>query len=234
MRSRLILFAFILCPGFPVWSAPPDDNAKKLEDILVKLDRSAAAFHGMTADLKETAHTAVINEDQIESGAIRIKRSKPGDTRMLVDFQGPDAKVVQLQGQTLRIYLPKIQTVDEYDLGKNKALVDQFLLLGFGATRQDLAASNQIRYGGAETVRGQPAVRLELIPKSAEALQRFQKIDLWLSAETGYPLQHKIYQPGGDYQIFAFENLKMNPPDLSDASMKLKLPKDVRTERPQH
>lgn len=204
---------------------PPDD-------ILTKLDHAAATFRAMSADLRETAHTAVIDENQVESGRIWMKRARPGDTRMLVDFTHPDPKTVQLQGDTLSIYLPKRNTVDEYSLGKNSSVVVQFLLLGFGTTRSDLSAANAVEYGGAETVNGRPTIRLVLIPKNKEVLQHVEKIELWLSPDTGYPVQHKIYQPGGDYLLFEFTNLKMLP-DLSDSNLKLKLPKDVKKEKPQ-
>lgn len=228
---RSILALALFCSGVPGFGA--DANTKTLDEVLSKLDRSAAAFHGMTADLNETAHTAVIDEDQTQNGTIRMKRVKSGDTRMLVEFAPPDAKIVQLQGQTLSVYLPKLKTVDEYDVGTSKSLVDQFLLLGFGTTRADLEQANRIEYGGTEMIRGHEAARLVLTPKGSEALKHFQRIELWLSPDTGYPLQHKIYQPGGDYQLFVFDNLKMNPPDLTDSAMKLKLPKDVKVERPQ-
>jgi outer membrane lipoprotein-sorting protein len=204
---------------------------QSLNDTLDKLDRSAAAFKSVTADLKQTAHTAVINEDNVESGTIHIKRAKPGDTRMLVEFTKPDAKLVQLQGKALDIFLPKLNTVQEYDVGKNRALLEQFLLLGFGTTRKDLEAANDLKFGGSDTLNGKSAVRLDLTPKSADIRKQVTKIELWLSPETAYPLGHKVHQPGGDYQLFQFENLKMNP-DLPDSALKLKLPKDVKKEYP--
>jgi len=219
-------FALLLLLCAPAWCADP------LDDILNKLDHAAQSFRGMTADLKQTAHTAVINEDNVESGTIRMKRARPGETRMLVEFREPDPKMVQLQGQTLDIYLPKIKTVQEYSLGKNSNLLEQFLLLGFGTTRKDLSAANEIRLGGAETLNGRSAVRLILTPKSKEVLQRVQKIELWLDPQTGFPLQHKIHQAGGDYQLFVFENVRMRP-DLSDSDLHLKLPRDVKIEKPQ-
>ena len=33
-----------------------------------------------------------------------------------------------------QIYYPKSNTVEEYDLGKERAMIDQFLLLGFGSS----------------------------------------------------------------------------------------------------
>jgi outer membrane lipoprotein-sorting protein len=227
MRTRLLRLTLLalLCASRSSFADP-------LDDILAKLDRAAASFRAMSADLRETSHTAVIDENQVESGRILMKRAHPGDTRMLVDFTQPDPKTVQMQGDTLSIFFPKRNSVTEYSLGKNSSVVVQFLLLGFGTTRNDLYASNAVQYGGPETVGGRPTVRLVLIPKSKEVLQHVQKIELWLSPDTAYPVQHKIYQPGGDYLLFQFTNLKMLP-DLSDASLKLKLPKDVKKERPQ-
>ena len=222
---RLALFTAVLVTGQRGICADP------LDDVLTKLDRSAAGFKGMSADLTQTAHTAVINEDQVESGNIRMKRSKLEDTRMLVTFLKPDQKTVQLQGHTLDIYLPSSQSEEEYSLGKNSALIEQFLLLGFGTTRADLESANEISYLGSETVNGHAAAHLQLIPKSKDVLTHIKKIELWLSPDTGNPLQHKIFQPGGDYQLFVFSNLKMNPADLSDASMKIKAPRNVKIEK---
>ena len=150
---------------------------------------------------------------------------------MLVDFSQPDPKSVQLEGTVLDIYLPKLNTVQEYELGKNSGLIERFLLLGFGTSRNELASANDISYEGADTVSGHPATKLLLKPKDKEVLDKVQKIELWLASDTGYPLQHKIYQAGGDYQLFAFTNLKMNP-NLPDSAVKLKLPKNVKKETP--
>ena len=207
-------------------------RADQLEDTLDRLDKAASSFKTMTANLKQTAHTAVINEDNVESGTIRIKRPKPGDTRMLVEFTEPDVKSVLLQGSTLSIYLPKIKTVQEYEVGKNRSMIEQFLLLGFGTSRKELAAANEIQFGGEETRGGKPAVRLDLTPKGEDVRKHVSKIELWISPETGYPLGHKIYQPGGDYQLFEFSNLQINV-NLPDSAFKLNLPKDVKKERPQ-
>ena len=205
--------------------------AHPLGDVLTKMDKAASSFKSMTADLTQTAHTAAIDENQVSVGKIKIKRDRPGDTRMLVDFSQPDVKSVQLEGTLLDIYLPKINTVQEYELGKNSTLIERFLLLGFGTSRNELTAANDISYEGTETLDGRTAAKLLLKPKEKEVASKVQKIELWLAADTGYPLQHKIYQSGGDFQLFVFTNLKMNP-NLPDSAVKLKLPKNVKKETP--
>jgi outer membrane lipoprotein-sorting protein len=206
-------------------------SADPLDDILTKLDRAATGFKSMTADLTQTAHTAVIDENQVSVGRIKIKRDRPGDTRMLVDFSQPDLKSVELEGTLLDIYLPKLNTVQEYSLGTNGSLIERFLLLGFGTSRNELAAANDITYEGPDVVNGHASAKLLLKPRDKEVSSKIQRIELWLATDTGYPLQHKIYQNGGDYQLFVFTNLKMNP-NLADSAVKLKLPKNVKKETP--
>ncbi len=212
--------------------AVPAFAADSLDSVLSRMDKAAGSFKSMTANMKQVSHTAVIDQDNTEIGTIQLKRPKPHDMRMLVELSAPDAKTVSLQGQTLDIFLPKINTVQEYDLGKSRALIEQFLLLGFGTTRKELTDANQVRYLGEETVNGHKAAKLELVPISKEVLQHFKKIELWLSDDTGYPAQHKMYQPGGDYILVTFSDLKVNPV-VSDAALKLKMPKGVKKEYPQ-
>jgi len=51
-------------------------------------------------------------------------------------------------------------------------------------------------------------------------------------AENGYPIQQKFYQPAGDYMVFTYSGIKINP-DLADSALKLHLPKNVKREYPQ-
>ncbi len=203
-----------------------------LDSVLSRMDKAAISFKSMTAKMKQVSHTAVIDQDNTEIGTILLKRPKPHDMHMLVQLSEPDAKTVALQNEKLDIFLPKINTVQEYDLGKSRALIEQFLLLGFGTTRKELTDANNVRFLGDVTVNGQKAAKLELVPKAKEVLQHFKKIELWLSDDTGYPAQHKMYQPGGDYILVTFSDLKVNP-SVPDAALKLKLPKGVKKEYPQ-
>ena len=204
--------------------------AGPLDELLARMDATAASFKGMTAKIRRVSHTEVINEDNIDSGAVTLRRSKPREVQMLVEFTEPEPKSVAFQGRKLEIYFPKILTVQEYDLGKSRALVEQFLLLGFGSTGKDLAANYTMKSLGEETVAGRKANRLELIPKSAEALQHLKKVELWIAAEGGYPSQQKFFLAGGDYTLVTYTDVSLNPP-LSDAALRLKLPRGVKHEQ---
>ncbi|HWB87158.1 MAG TPA: outer membrane lipoprotein carrier protein LolA [Bryobacteraceae bacterium] len=206
------------------------DNS--LESVFARMDRAASSFKGLSADLKKVSHTAVINEDTVDIGTILVKRPKPHQVRLLVKIQQPDPKDVYIEGHKVQIYTPKSATVQEYDLGKNKNLIDQFLLLGFGSTSAELKSAYNIQLVGADSIAGQSAARIALVPKSPDVLAHLLKVELWISDATGIPVQQKFYLPSGDFNLATYTNIKLNP-DLPDSVMKLNVSKDVHWEYPQ-
>ena len=80
-------------------------------------------------------------------------------------------------GKKAELFYPKINTVQEYDLGKQSGMVEQFLLLGFGTTGKELAANYGVKLVGEETVGGQKAYHLELKPKTSTMREKLTKLD---------------------------------------------------------
>ena len=212
------------------WGAPAADGS--LAATLARMDEAAAKFKGLQADVQKIAHTAVINVDSVDAGSIAVKRPKPYDIRVRIDFQSPNPRQVMIEGVKGAIYYPGINTVQEYNLGKSRSLVEQFMLLGFGSNSKDLESAYTIRLGGPETVAGQKATRLELIPKSQDVLAHLKRVDLWISDAMGIAVQQKLYETGGDYLLATYTNIKLRP-NLPDSAVKLDLPKSVKREYPQ-
>jgi len=211
--------------------APAADNS--LPAVFRRMDQAAAKFKGLKADVKKVAHTAVINEDSVDTGTIVVRVPKPHDLRMLIDFQQPDQKKVMIAGTKVDIYYPKTQIVQEIDLGKNhRGQVEQFLLLGFGSNSKDLQSAYNIRLVGPESVSDEPAMRIELVPKSKDLLAQFPKFELWISDATGIAVQQKMYQPGGDYSLATYSKMQANA-NIPESDVKLNLPKGVHWEYPQ-
>ncbi len=226
MRFRAAIIAALLCP-----IAALPDTADSPNEVLARLDRAAASFRTLSADVRYVQHTAVINEDSVDTGSMRLKRAKR-DMQMLVDITAPDRKTVVLHDHTVEIYYPKMQEVQEIDIGKHRELVEQFLLVGFGTSGKELAAAYGINVLGRETVSGKETTWLELVPKSAEILKNMIKLELWIPAADVYPVQQKFYFPSGDYKLVTYTNVRMNPP-LGDSDLKVRLPKDTKRVFPQ-
>ena len=229
MHSRFLVVA--LFPATFAAAQPAQSGNAALAPVFARVDKAAAGFKGLTADVRHLTHTDFVNEDSVDTGTIKLKRPKPNDTRVLIEFTEPDPKKLVFQGRKMEIYYPRMNNVDEYDLGQERALVDQYLLMGFGATSQDLQNAYSIRLLGEETVAGQPATELELIPKSNDVRQQVKRFQLWISEKNGVPVQLKFY-PSGQYVVFTYTNIRVNP-DLPDSALKLQLPKGTTKHYPQ-
>ncbi len=103
--------------------AVPGQNHWTLEATMKQLDQESRNFHSLTADIERTKVTVVVNDKSTESGKLFVRR----DDKMRIEFAEPDAKTLLRSGNDLFLYNPKIKQVEEYDLGKHRALVDQFL-----------------------------------------------------------------------------------------------------------
>jgi outer membrane lipoprotein-sorting protein len=218
------VFALIAACSFTLMGQP-------LTEIFARLDKSAAGFRAMTADVKQTVHTAIVNDDSAENGTVKLRRAKPGDVRILLEFTTPNRKTVSVDSDQCRIYLPKANTVQVYDLRSRREVVQQGLLLGFGATSEEIKAKYEVSLIGTEAINGQPTSHLKLVPRSKEVLQSLKQADLWLSDSLGVPMQQRVVTGGsGDYTQLTYSNLQMNPV-LSDKDLKLSVPKGVQIQQ---
>jgi len=224
-------FGAILVLAFTSSLTAHPNAPDSLESLLERMDRTAGSFRSFSADLRSVAHTAVIDEDDVSTGIMLLKRTNHG-IDVLIEFTAPDRKSIALHSQKAEIYYPKMQTVEEYDISQYRALADQFLLIGFGTSGKELASAYNMKVLGADDVAGLPVTRLELVPKSAEVLKNLKKLELWIPASADYPVQQKFYLAAGDYRLATYTNVKRNPP-LSDSDLKLRVPRNVKRVSPQ-
>jgi len=210
---------------------PNPVQAATLEETLARMDRAAEGFRALTAKIKSTTYTALIKDTEVKSGKLTLLRPKLKELKMLVEFETPAPQSVAFQGRKALIYNPKLLLVQEYDLGKQSSLVEQFLLLGFGTPGSELKKSYSIKWLGEETVSGSRCDHLELTPKSEEVLKYARRIEVWISQPEGITMRQKVNKPSQDYQLYEYSDIKVNPP-LTEESVRLKLPKGVKKETP--
>lgn len=207
-------------------------HAAGLDEALARMDKAAVGFRGLVANVTKTSYTALIKESTVESGIMTLYRPKPKDMRVLIEFTRPEAHAIGFQNKKAQIYMPKANVVQEYDLGKQSSLVDQFLLLGFGTPGSELKKSYAVKYLGIETLNGIRTDHLDLVPNSEEARKAFRHFEVWVSQADGITVRMKAHQPSNDYVLFEYSDIKVNPP-INENSVKLKLPKGVKKETPQ-
>jgi len=199
-----------------------------LEDVLKKLDSEAAGFRGLSADVERTKVTVVVNDRSTDKGTVLVKGS-----RMLLQMAPPDARTVLKTGDSLFVYTPGLKRVEEYNLGKNRALVDEFLLLGFGTPGQQLQQGYQVSLEGEPTLDDKKTVELQLVPKEQSVKNQFSKIQIWFDESSWLPVQQQLYETGsGDYSIVHYSNMMKNPA-IQDSQFKPHWPKGTQSIKPQ-
>src|SRR6185312_5334781 len=89
-------------------------------------------------------------------------------------------------------------------------VVDEFLLLGMGATGGDLQSKFTVTLAGAEPLAGKPTIHLTLVPREAATRAKVPHLDLWYDPTTWVAVQQQIWQPGGDYHLVALSAVQVN------------------------
>jgi outer membrane lipoprotein-sorting protein len=222
--AALTTFAFAAC----ALHASQNPAHWTTDSALDKMDKSAADFHSLTADIEQDKYTEVVKDTSVETGHIFVRR----DQKMRIELTKPDPKTILRTGDSLFIYTPKIKRVEEYNLGKHRSIIDQYMRLGFGTKSQDLRKSYDINLTGEEEIDHHKTLLLELIPKSEEIRKQITKIQMWVDESSWLPIEQKFYEAGGgDYFLVKYSNMMKNL-KISDAKFKQDWPKEANRVKP--
>jgi outer membrane lipoprotein-sorting protein len=196
--------------------------------VLQMMDKSAKDFHSLTADLENVKYTAVVQDKSTETGQIWVHR----DQKMRIEITKPEPRTMLRTGNSLFIYNPKLNRVEEYDLGKNGSMIDQYARLGFGTKSEDLKKSYQVSVSGEEELDHKKTVVLDLTPKSEQMRAQITKIQMWIDEASWLPIQQKFYETGaGDYILFHYTNMMKNL-KINESKFKQDWPKNASHEKP--
>lgn len=222
---RLLALWLVACTapvGFAA-SARQNHSSWTWSAVREQLDREAKDFRSLSASMERTKVTVVVNDRSTEHGDILVRGDK-----MLLQFTAPDKRTILRTGDNLYIYNPGLRRVEEYNLGKNRALVEQFLQLGFGSRGSELEKNYQVKLLPEQRIEDQSVVVLELTPKSAQVRHEISKIEIWVSEATWLPVQQKFYEAGsGDYSVVRYFNVVRNP-NIPDSRFRPNWPKGTQ------
>lgn len=215
--TRILLSAFVLAAAA---------RADSLEGVLHRMDEGAKKFKSVTANLKEVNYTAVLQESSTQTGDLRLLRRKNGVIGVM-HFDPPEETTISFGGHMVEKYYPKVNNLERYDLGKNAAQIDEFILLTFGAAGSDLSKNYDLKFAGTETIDSTPCGHIQLTPKSPEAKKIATTIEMWIPESRPYAIQQKVNEPSGNYVLNSYTNVKLNPP-LSDSAFEFKPPPNAK------
>jgi outer membrane lipoprotein-sorting protein len=218
VAAKTLFFWFVVIGSLSTaaaWAQVAGES-HEMERVLAHMDIAARNFRTTEASVVWDQYQKVIDETETQKGKVYFRR-EGGEIQMAADFVEPDKKYVIYSGGKVQVYQPKIDQVNEYNPGKNRSDVESFLVLGFGGGGHDLKKSYDVKFLAAETVDGIATGKLELIPKSDRLRNNIARIWLWIDPERGIAVQQQLFEPGGDYRLAKYSEIKINQ----------KLPADV-------
>lgn len=201
--------------------------ADSADAVFARVDAAAKSFKGMTADLTDTEHHAIVNDNDVSKGVARFLRAKGNSIRALIIWNDGSGGL-EYNGKEGKLYNAKTKTVDVVNLSGKQSTVNKYLALGVGASSAELKAEYEVAYLGDENVGGQTTSHLRLVPRVHDPASSLKQADLWYGAN-GLVVQQKISHPSGDYQIMLYSNIKLGP--IPEKEMELQVPKGVTVQK---
>jgi outer membrane lipoprotein-sorting protein len=226
--SLLFLFLILICAAGLTRVSGSQNTAWTVDGVLDMMDKSARDFHSLTADIEHIKYTDVVKDTSSETGKVFVRR----DEKMRIEFMQPDRRTILRNGDSLFVFTPKINRVEEYDLGKNREMVDQYVLLGFGTKSENVRKSYLVTLIGETELDHKKMVELELTPKSDQVRKQIARIQMWIDEASWLPIQQKFFESGSeDYLIFHYTNVMKNL-KIGDSEFKQDWPKGVSRIKP--
>jgi len=215
---RIVVAALVLA----AWSAgqsgvesvAAQSRPAHLEAVLHQMDVASAGFKSAQADVRQEIFTKIVADTDTKSGSIYFKRAG-GATEM--GMKMPD-QIVAFKGGTLRVFDVAANHVNEFSTaGKNQALAETFLTLGFGGSGRDLDKQWTIEDKGQEQMSdGKQTVaveQLDLVSKDPAVRKQLAHATIWVDPARGVSLKQVLtFSPSGDTRTAVYTNIRMNQP----------------------
>jgi outer membrane lipoprotein-sorting protein len=229
-KRRIWAAAVLLCMtlGVPAWAQSGNSD---LEATLSKMDAAAESFRSAQASFVWDQYQKVVDETDSQKGTVYFRRQDK-EIQMMADITEPEPKSVLFSGGKIQVYQPRIERVTPYDPGKNRAELENFLVLGFGGRGHDLLKSYDVKFLGTEKVQDTSASKLELVPKSVKMRNNVSRIVLWIDPARGVSVQQQFFEPSGDYRLAKYSQIQLNH-KLADNVFKLKTTSKTKVVTPQ-
>ena len=191
----------------------------RLETVERQLDEASAGFKSAQADLRQELFTKIVDDTEKQAGMVYFLR-KGGSTQMGIKMLPPEEKIVEFKDGKLRVFKPGANHVDEFSAsGKNQALTETLMTLGFGGSGSDLKKAWTIDDQGTEQMSdGSKTVaveKLDLVSKDETVRKNYTHITVWIDPARGVTLKQVFFaasegKPSGDTRTAFYTNIRLN------------------------
>ena len=189
--------------------APPSGD--ELKTVLAQMNQSASTFRTAQANFRFDQYTSVVRETDTQTGEMFLRRTHNGtDAALRVDKPDPKQVVFTQKDCKLRFFQRGINQVTERDACGDRADIDTYMSLGYGARGDDWLKSFNVSLAGWETVDGVKTAKLELVAKDPKVRNMFNKFVLWIDPTRDISIKQQFFEPSGDYRLALYSNIRLN------------------------
>jgi len=177
----------------------------------------------MTANLKQTKVTVVVNDVSEENGRLFYRKKRRMQT-IKIDYEKPNLRTLLVEEGKIKIIEPRIKRYQEYNTSKAPG-EDKFHLFWFGKSSSKIQKDYYVNHLQDLTIDGKFTSLLELRPKSIKIKAMFTRIQLWIDHQKWIPIKTRLFEASEDHLTIVLSNIKINP-RLSAQTFKLTIPSD--------
>ena len=225
----LAMVAILAVDWLSLAALAQEELSTETSKVLSQMDQASKILSTLTADVIQTKVTVVVNDTSVETGKLFHKRSK-NSSKTKLEYDKPELKTLLIEKGKVWIYEPRINRLQEFDLGKDHSQAE-FFITGVGQSGANLSKSYNVKFLNEESVNEIKTAVLELKPKSDKVSSMFSKVQLWIDQTRWVPIQTRLTETSGDYFTIQFNNIQLNP-HLSDRIFKINAPPNVEKIKP--
>jgi hypothetical protein len=232
-RSLAILavVAFTFAALQPVKAAQAKSG--NLQAILDQMNAASAKFTSAQADIRQELFTKAVSDTETQTGQIYFIR-KGASTQMGMKLTAPGAapgsapaQIMQFKDDKLQVLNTGTSQVDVFTAtGKNQALAETMMTLGFGGSGSDLYKAWDITDQGSEQMsdgsKSVPVEKLDLVSKDPTIRSNYTHITIWVDPARDITLKQLLFlassgKPSGDTRTAYYTNIRPNEKVNTDA-----------------
>lgn len=195
-----------------------------LAAVIDEMNAASAKFTSAQADLRQEIYTKVVQDTETRIGQIYLER-KSGSVQMGMTLLAagasagaPPSQIFEFANGKLRMLTTGDSQIDVYNTaGKNQALAETLMSLGFGGSGADLEKTFAVTDDGPDTIDGAKVEKLDLVAKDPDIRNKFSRITIWIDPTRDVTLKQVLYnaangQPTGDTRTVYYTDIRVNQP----------------------
>lgn len=221
--TQLVLVLFTLSSTGTLQALGQNKGSVKTQQILFRMDKTSRTLKTMTANLKQTKVTVVVNDVSEENGRLFYRKKRRMQT-IKIDYEKPNLRTLLVEEGKIKIIEPRIKRYQEYNTSKAPG-EDKFHLFWFGKSSSKIQKDYYVNHLQDLTIDGKFTSLLELRPKSIKIKAMFTRIQLWIDHQKWIPIKTRLFEASEDHLTIVLSNIKINP-RLSAKTFKLTIPSD--------